>query len=146
MKHKMHGFTWADQEWISLMIFKNFADQDWIGFNFCRSGLDSDWNISQSAHLCRDCDANFLSTPAMFCDAMMQLWRFNCTWAILLWNVRWGLCDLVATGHRTMSTSRPKKIVTMLSDHPSGNTQLLNLGNMSFTHTKQCRLRLSVYI
>ena len=64
-KNKIHGFTWADQDWIRLMIFKNFADldwigpmvfknfadQDWIGFNFCGSGLDSDWKISESAHL-----------------------------------------------------------------------------------------------
>ena len=41
----------ADQDWIGLMIFKNFADQDWIGFNFIRSGLDLDWKISHSAHL-----------------------------------------------------------------------------------------------
>jgi len=41
----------ADQDWIGLMIFKNFADQDWIGYNFIGSGLDSDWKISQSAHL-----------------------------------------------------------------------------------------------
>jgi len=31
----------ADQDWIGLMIFKNFGDQDWIGFNFFGSGLDS---------------------------------------------------------------------------------------------------------
>ena len=42
----------ADQDWIGLMIFKNFVDHDWIGFNFIGSGLDSDWKISQSAHLC----------------------------------------------------------------------------------------------
>jgi len=40
----------ADQDWIGLMIFKNFADLDWIGFNFFGSGLDSDWKICQSAH------------------------------------------------------------------------------------------------
>jgi len=38
----MHDFTLADQDWIELVIFKNFADQDWIGFNFFRSGLDLD--------------------------------------------------------------------------------------------------------
>jgi len=38
----MNDFTSADQDWIGLMIFKNFADQDWIGFNFIGSGLDSD--------------------------------------------------------------------------------------------------------
>jgi len=38
----IHGFAWADQDWIGLMIFKNFVDQDWIGFSFCGSGLDSD--------------------------------------------------------------------------------------------------------
>ena len=60
-RNKIHGFTWADQDWIGLMIFKNFADQDRIGFNFCGSGLDSDWTISQSAHLCctdANCVAN----------------------------------------------------------------------------------------
>jgi len=41
-QNKIHGCTWADQDWIGLMIFKNFADQDWIGLNFCGSGLDSD--------------------------------------------------------------------------------------------------------
>jgi len=39
---KIHYFTWADQDWNGLIIFKNFADQDWIGFNFIESGLDSD--------------------------------------------------------------------------------------------------------
>jgi len=38
-QNKIHGCTWADQDWIGLMIFKNFADQDWIGFNFCGSGF-----------------------------------------------------------------------------------------------------------
>ena len=48
----MHNIAWADQDWIGLMIFKNFADQDWIGFNFIGSGLDSDGKILKSAHLC----------------------------------------------------------------------------------------------
>jgi len=39
-QNKTHGFTWADQDWIGLMIFKNFADQDWIRINFFGSGLD----------------------------------------------------------------------------------------------------------
>ena len=39
-QNKIHGCVWADQDWIGLMIFKNFEDQDWIGFNFCGSGLD----------------------------------------------------------------------------------------------------------
>jgi len=30
------------QDWIGLMIFKNFADHDWIGCNFIGPGLDSD--------------------------------------------------------------------------------------------------------
>jgi len=42
MKIGLSLFVWADQDWIGLMIFKNFADQDWIGFNFMESGLDSD--------------------------------------------------------------------------------------------------------
>ena len=29
IKIKIHYFTWADQDWIRLMIFKNFVDQDW---------------------------------------------------------------------------------------------------------------------
>jgi len=41
-QNNIHGFTWADQDWIGPMIFKNFPDQDWIGLNFCGSGLDSD--------------------------------------------------------------------------------------------------------
>jgi len=28
-KIKIHYSTWADQDWIGLLIFKNFADQDW---------------------------------------------------------------------------------------------------------------------
>jgi len=39
-KEKKNDFTMADQDWIGLMIFKNFANQDWIGFNFIGSGLD----------------------------------------------------------------------------------------------------------
>jgi len=38
----MNDFTLADQDWIGLMIFKNFVNQDWIGFNFIGSGLDWD--------------------------------------------------------------------------------------------------------
>jgi len=41
----------ADQDWIRLIIFKNFADQDWIGFNFIGSGLDSEWKISVCSSL-----------------------------------------------------------------------------------------------
>jgi len=48
---KIHVFTWADQDWIGLTIFKNFADLDWFGFDFFGSGLDSHWKISHSAHL-----------------------------------------------------------------------------------------------
>jgi len=51
-KIKIDYFTWTDQDWIGLMIFKNFADKGWFGFNFMESDLDSDWKISQSAHLC----------------------------------------------------------------------------------------------
>jgi len=41
-QNKIHDFSWADQDWIRLMIFKNFAEQDWIGFNFIGSGQDLD--------------------------------------------------------------------------------------------------------
>jgi len=37
-----YDFTFVDQDWIGLVIFKNFADQDWIGINFIGSGLDLD--------------------------------------------------------------------------------------------------------
>jgi len=52
-QNKLHDFTWADQDWIGLIIFKNYANQDWIGFNFIVSELDLDRKISQSTHLCR---------------------------------------------------------------------------------------------
>jgi len=35
-----------DQDWIGLLIFKNFADQDWIGFNFS----DQDWTRTEKFH------------------------------------------------------------------------------------------------
>ena len=41
-QNKIYEFILADQDWIGLMIFKNFADQDWIGFSFIGSGLDLD--------------------------------------------------------------------------------------------------------
>jgi len=50
-QNKKSWFTWSDQEWIGLMIFKNFVDQEWIGFNFIGSGLDWNWKISHLAHL-----------------------------------------------------------------------------------------------
>jgi len=37
---------WADQDWIGLMIFKNFAEQDWIGFNFIGPG----WTRTEKFH------------------------------------------------------------------------------------------------
>jgi len=46
MKIKIHDFTWEDQDWIGLMIFKNFADQDWIGFSFIASG----WTRTEKFH------------------------------------------------------------------------------------------------
>jgi len=46
--------------------------------------------------------------------------------------------NAACTDHHTMWTFRPKKdIVTLLSGHPSGDTQLLILGTVSFTHTKR---------
>jgi len=52
---KTHGFTWADPDWIKLMVFKTFADQEWIGLNFFETGLDSDRKLSQSTHVCFAC-------------------------------------------------------------------------------------------
>jgi len=46
MQNKMHGFTWAEQDWIGLIIFKNFADQDWIRYIFCRQ----DWTWTEKFH------------------------------------------------------------------------------------------------
>ena len=56
-------------------------------------------------------DTNFLQYSRrvlLWCDDI-YLWRFNCTWATPLLNVRLGLCRLAATGHHAMSTSWPKK-------------------------------------
>jgi len=41
-QNEVYDFSWADQDWIRLMIFKNFEDHEWIEFNFCGSGLDSE--------------------------------------------------------------------------------------------------------
>jgi len=38
----MHVFTWSDQDWIRVVIFKKFADQGLIAFDSVGSGLDSD--------------------------------------------------------------------------------------------------------
>jgi len=38
-QNNIPDFTWADQDWIGLMIFKNFAGQDWIQFLRIRIGL-----------------------------------------------------------------------------------------------------------
>jgi len=59
-KIKIQYFTWAQQDWIGLMIFKNFADQNWIAFNFIGSGLDSDWKFSLCAHLCCSGDKSWV--------------------------------------------------------------------------------------
>jgi len=41
-QNKNKWFCIGVQNWIGLMILKNFVGQDWIGFNFIGSGLDSD--------------------------------------------------------------------------------------------------------
>jgi len=41
---KMHGFTRVDEDWIGLMIFKNFVGQDWMGFN----SSDQDWTWTEN--------------------------------------------------------------------------------------------------
>jgi len=60
----IHDFAWADQDWIGLMIFKNFADQGWIGFNF----VGQDWTRTEKFHspliyaVCCDCGMAQLRT------------------------------------------------------------------------------------
>ena len=44
-KIKIPVFTLADQDWIGLMICKNFSDEGCVGFDFIGSELDSDWKI-----------------------------------------------------------------------------------------------------
>jgi len=52
----------------------------------------------------------FYSTPAMFfCDATMYIYDNSNALEPHLLNVRLGLCGLAATGHNTMSISRPKE-------------------------------------
>jgi len=46
----------AEQDWMELMIFKQFVVQDWSGFNFLALRLESDWKILQFAHLCSGLD------------------------------------------------------------------------------------------
>jgi len=88
-------------------------------------------------------------TPAMFCDETMYIY-YNSTalephycW---MWHHAMSTSRpkdhhamSTSTGHHAMSTSRPKEytVVTLLSCHPNGDTQLLKLGIVSFTHTKQ---------
>jgi len=43
---KKHGFTRVDQDWIGLLIFKNFEDQDWIGFIFVKQ----EWTWTENFH------------------------------------------------------------------------------------------------
>jgi len=59
----MHNFAWTDQNWIGLMIFKNFADQDWIGFNFI-GGLD--WTRTEKFHSPFISGSNYKIAPAEF--------------------------------------------------------------------------------
>jgi len=80
-KIKIHDFTLVDQDWIGLMIFKNFANQDWIGFNFIRSGLESDWEISLSAHLCYAWRTSAINDDTLLC------FGFNTVYHILLGSV-----------------------------------------------------------
>jgi len=45
-KEKQRRNNTADQDWIGLMIFKNFADQDWIGLNL----IGQDWTRTKKFH------------------------------------------------------------------------------------------------
>jgi len=72
-----------------------------------------------------------------FCDATMYIYD-NST-ALEPHSVECdtiGLYGLAATGHHTMSTSRPRKTVTLLSCHPIGDSQLLKLG-IAFFHSHE---------
>jgi len=50
-QNKIHGFIWVDQDWIGLLIFKNFADRTGSDSTFVDQDWNSDCKISQSAHL-----------------------------------------------------------------------------------------------
>ena len=74
-------------------------------------------------------DTNFLqySRRVLLCNDVYS-WPFNCTWLHSCW--MWD--------HLTMLTSRPKIDSTLLCMCPShGDTHLLNLGTVSFIHTKR---------
>ena len=113
-QNKTHGFTWEDQDWIGLMIFKNFAEQDWIGFNFCRSGLDCDWKIfpvrssliqTREEHrsgLDQDWSQFWPDEDGSDCD-FFENWRIGTGWDwefILFWcdsstNIETVSCDVI---------------------------------------------------
>jgi len=55
---KIHYFTRADQDWIGLMIFRNFADQDWIGFSF----IGQDCTKTKKFHRTLISDVNYITS------------------------------------------------------------------------------------
>ena len=86
----------------------------------------------------------FYSTPAVFfCDMTMYLyikWKLNCTWATLLLNARISFEMRLGSCRPPYDIDfSPKERVILLSGHPNGNTQLVNLGTVSFTHVKAVR-------
>jgi len=45
-QNKIHGFIWVDQNWIGLMIFKNFVDRTGSDSTF----VDQDWTRTEKFH------------------------------------------------------------------------------------------------
>jgi len=65
-------------------------------------------------------------------------WWFNCTCATLLMNVRQKVLNAAWQLQATIQCRILDKriIVTLLSGHPNGDSQLPNLRTVSFTHSK----------
>jgi len=79
-QNKIRDFSLADQDWIGLVIFKNFVDQDWIRFNFIRE----DWTRTKKFHspLISDVDAMwYIKCSVVYKDAM---WHINVRVVILI--------------------------------------------------------------
>ena len=89
-----------------------------------------------AVHLCSTNFLHYSCRVFLWCDNVC-LWKFNCTWATLLLNVR--ISFLMRLGsHRPPYGVNflAKERVILLSCHPNGDTQLFNIGIVSFTHIK----------
>jgi len=75
----------------------------------------------------------------LWCDNV-YLWKFNCTWATLLLYVRISFWIQIGSYIPPYDVDfSAKERVSLLSGHPNGDIQLLNLGCVSFAHIKATR-------